>query len=1029
MRKLFTAIALFGFVFVNAQTTTFQVNGAPDNNHNYYAFTNVKLYVDYQTIIENATLLIKDGKVVQAAATVIIPKGTVVMDMKGKSIYPSFIDPYTTYGMPEIKKAPWQPGPQMENNNKGAYNWNQAIKPETDAIKLFSADNKSAEEMRKMGFGTVLTFNKDGIARGSAALVMLGKDKENNMVVNDKAAAMYSFEKGSSTQDYPSSLMGSIALLRQTYYDALWYNGLIDKEEYNIALDAFNKLQQLPQIFETTDKFSAVRADKVGDEFKVQYIIKGSGNEYQRMDDIKLTNAKFILPLNFPMAYDVEDPVDALMVTLTEMKHWEMAPLNPSAFEKNFIPFAFTTADLKEKKDFWKNLRKAIEYGLTEKAALKALTFTPAELLNASTKIGSLKVGMLANFIITSGNIFDEKCIVYQNWVAGEQYIINALDIIDVRGNYDLLVSNNAKLNLKIEGDVEKPKAIIQLNDTTKISVNLSLTNSIISLNYNLKDEKGVIRLTGSVKETPVSFSGKGQLGNGDWINWKANLTSAFVTSTVKKDSTKKQMPTLDDVLYPFNAYGSTKLDSSFFQKFMNRWNALIIKNVTVWTNEQEGILQNKDVMITDGKIVRIGDNLEVPKTVKALIIDGTGKHLTAGIIDEHSHIAISNGVNEGTQSSSAEVRIGDVVFPDDINIYRQLAGGVTAIQQLHGSANAIGGQSSLVKLKWGASADEMKIKGADGFIKFALGENVKQANWGDFNTVRFPQTRMGVEQVYYDYFTRAKEYQKQWDAYKGLSPKDKTNAKMPRKDLDLETVSEILNNKRFITCHSYVQSEINMLMHVGDSMGFKVNTFTHILEGYKVGDKMKQHGVSASTFSDWWAYKFEVYDAIPQNAAIMYALGLNVCINSDDAEMARRLNQEAGKVVKYGNVPQVDAFKMITLNPAKALHLDNKTGSIKVGKDADVVLWSDNPLSVFAKVEKTIIEGVVYFDIVKDLELREQIKKERARLIQKMLMEKNGGAPTQKPTPKKPKMYHCEDLENYGDMFSEDLHEEEEQH
>jgi hypothetical protein len=237
----------------------------------------------------------------------------------------------------------------------------------------------------------------------------------------------------------------------------------------------------------------------------------------------------------------------------------------------------------------------------------------------------------------------------------------------------------------------------------------------------------------------------------------------------------------------------------------------------------------------------------------------------------------------------------------------------------------------------------------------------------------------------------------------------------MPRRDLDLEAILEILNKKRFITCHSYVQSEINMLMHVGDSMGFRVNTFTHILEGYKVADKMKKHGVGGSSFSDWWAYKMEVKDAIPHNAAILTKMGVVTAINSDDAEMARRLNQEAAKAVKYGGLTEEEALKLVTLNPAKLLHLDNRMGSIKPGKDGDVVLWTDNPLSIYAKVDKTIIEGTVYYDAQEDAKLREEIRKERARLIQKMLAEKNSGGQTQKPQMKKQKLYHCETMEEYG--------------
>jgi imidazolonepropionase-like amidohydrolase len=356
---------------------------------------------------------------------------------------------------------------------------------------------------------------------------------------------------------------------------------------------------------------------------------------------------------------------------------------------------------------------------------------------------------------------------------------------------------------------------------------------------------------------------------------------------------------------------------------------------------------------------------------------------------------------------------MGDVINPDDINIYRQLAGGVTTAQLLHGSANPIGGQSCLIKLRWGKNPEEFKYEKADGFIKFALGENVKRSNWGEAN--RFPQTRMGVEQLYYDYFTRATAYKKQMEDFGKLTPKqiEKGNVVSPRRDLDLDALVEILNNKRFITCHSYVQSEINMLMHVADSMKFKINTFTHILEGYKVADKMKAHGANASTFADWWAYKLEVMDAIPYNAALLTKMGVNTAINSDDAEMGRRLNLEAAKAIKYGKLSEVQALKLVTLNPAKMLHIDNKVGSIKVGKVADLVLWTDNPLSIYAKVNTTIIDGQIYFSVDDDAKLREDIKKERARIIAKLITEKNKGAKVIKPVAKKQNHFHCDSEES----------------
>jgi imidazolonepropionase-like amidohydrolase len=379
--------------------------------------------------------------------------------------------------------------------------------------------------------------------------------------------------------------------------------------------------------------------------------------------------------------------------------------------------------------------------------------------------------------------------------------------------------------------------------------------------------------------------------------------------------------------------------------------------------------------------------------------------------VDEHSHIAISRGVNEAGQAITSEVSIGDVVDAEDINIYRQLAGGVTAAQLLHGSANPIGGQSALVKLRWGKTPAEMKIRGADGFIKFALGENVKQSNWGDEHTVRFPQTRMGVEQVFYDAFHRAKNYRAEQEIYAAGKKKEKKKTASPRRDLELEALAEILDSQRFITCHSYIQSEINMLMHVADSMNFRINTFTHILEGYKVADMLREHGAAASTFSDWWAYKFEVNDAIPYNAALLHERGVLTGFNSDDAEMGRRLNQEAAKAVKYGGVSEEEAWKFITLNPAKMLHLDHRMGSIKAGKDADLVLWSAHPLSVYTHAEQTYIDGSLYFDRERDKMLGKRDAEERERIVKKM-MQSADKKKAQKYQPEEKKLYHCETME-----------------
>jgi imidazolonepropionase-like amidohydrolase len=995
---------------IRAQST-FPSNGAPFNPHTLYAFVNAHLYLDYETVVKDGVLMIQDGRVVYAGEKTKIPGAATVYDVRGRYIYPSFIDLYSDYGLPPNKyPKKEQRGPQMESNHKGAFGWNQAIRSEVESHKLFSHQPDKAEELKKHGFGLVLSCPKDGIVRGSGVLALLNTGRENESILVDRAAGFYSFQKGSSPQDYPSSLTGAIALLRQTYLDAAWYAANKTRTEYNITLEEFNRLQALPSVFEASDKYNVMRAAAVGKEFKLSYLVKGGGNEYQRISDIRGTGLKFILPLNFPEPYDVEDPYDAEEISLAELKHWELAPYNPAAFEKNNIPFCLTLADLKDKSQFLKHLRKAIQYGLSEKMALKALTANPAQFMNVYDRVGALRKGYYANFMITSRPVFEEGAELLQHWVAGTPGIYADLDAPDIRGNY-LLSTGEQTFTVVFSGDPAKPKASVSA-DTARKTFTYRFVNDFLSFSFS-PDTVRLFRAGGRYDRESKSFTGQGQWADGLWSGFGLNYFSAADTSA-KKQNTPAPPPEPGKVIYPFSAYGEEIPEEEgvfkdAWTKFKNRYSAILIKDAMVWTNKEDSVLKEYDVYIVEGRIVRIAPNIDTPRLAYARVIDGRGKHLTPGIIDEHSHIALTGGVNETAQASTAEVRMGDVLNPEDINIYRQLSGGVTTAQLLHGSANPIGGQSVLIKLRWGQNAEGLKYEKADPFIKFALGENVKQSNWGELQRVRFPQSRMGVEQVYVDLFTRAREYDKAMNA-KG------SNTLSLRRDLELEALAEIINKKRFITCHSYVQSEVNMLMHVADSFGFNVNTFTHILEGYKLADKMKAHGANASTFSDWWAYKNEVMEAIPQNAAILTQMGVNTAINSDDAEMARRLNQEAAKCVKYGGLSETEALKLVTLNPAKMLHIDDKVGSIEVGKVADLVLWTDHPLSVYAKADKTIIDGQVYFDREEDARKTRYVREERARIIARLLAEKQKGARVVKAPGRQQRLYHCNTIEGLSE-------------
>lgn len=986
---------------IRAQVT-FPKAAPSDERPGVFAFTNATIYLDYKTRLDGATLIIRDGKVEACGAKVVVPADAVVSDCSGKTIYPAFIDLYATdYGLPASPSAPGggggpgQRAPQPLSSKKGAYSWNEALRTEYNAADVFSTDAKAAEELRKLGFGAVLSHRADGISRGTGVFVSLADGREHESIIATQAAHFLSFRKGSSTQNYPASLMGCIALIRQTYLDGQWYKTEGYKEERNLSLDAWNAAQSLPQIFEASDKLDIMRIARIGTEFNVKYLIKTAGDEYQRLDAVKAAGQPLLVPLAFPENYEIKDPYDALNISLKDLKHWELAPGNPARLAGAGVNFALTTAGLKDKGKFWDNLRKAIESGLSEQAALQALTYNPASFINQYGKLGSLEPGKLANFIITTGNVFQKDSKILQNWTQGKVLEVTQPNYFTANpgyfGSYKVSVAQD-NYTLLLKGKPEAPEAQIMKADSSKVKASISAqANGVVTLSFQPDStSKGYVSLAGVVN-AKGSWSGRGTLPDGSWVDWAA----AFIAAAGPEKPGRQNVPAaaaVGDVIYPFTAFG---------RKEKPKAQTVLIQNTTVWTNEKEGILQNCDVLVTNGKIQKIGRQLPVQDD--ALLIDGSGKHLTAGIIDEHSHIAASRSINEGTQESSAEVRIGDVIDSEDIDIYRQLAGGVTSSHILHGSANPIGGQTQLLKMRWGVTPEEMKFQNWPGFIKFALGENVKQSNWGDNNRTRYPQTRMGVEQTYIDYFTRAKEY--------GQTAK---SGKPYRRDIEMEALLEILESKRFITCHSYVQSEITMMMRVAEKFGFKLNTFTHILEGYKVADKMAKHGAGGSSFSDWWAYKYEVFEAIPHNAKMMADRGVVVAINSDDAEMARRLNQEAAKSVLYGGMKEEDAWKMVTLNPAKLLHVDDRVGSIKTGKDADLVLWNDNPLSIYARAEKTWVDGVLYFDRKEDADMQVQVEKERARIIQKMQAAPKGGEGRERPSAPK-KYYDCESTEDEG--------------
>lgn len=985
------------------------LQGIRDKTPNLLAFTNATVHTEPGKQIDNATVLVVDGKITQVGVDS-VPAGYRRIDASGHHIYAGFIDAYSEYGVEKAATAGaggFDDEPVYQNERKGGNASNAAIHAQRQWVNDFVPVADDAKVYTEQGFTTVQSARQDGIFRGQAVVASLGKGLPGELILKAGGAHFMAFDKGSSTQSYPSSLMGSIALIRQTLSDANWYRDAYGKQdsllsqqpvEFNAALAALTQLPQTGLVFATTDDRAVLRVDSLLKEFNLQNaVLLGSGFEYSRIQEIKNTGRSFIMPVAYPEAPAVANIDDQLDVNLSQLRHWEKAPANLAALAKADISFALTSHALEKKEQFWPNLRTAIKHGLTADKALAALTTVPAAMVGLPEQLGKIAPGYQADLVIAKGDLFKDGEIV-ATWIRGQEQQFKPLQQPKFAGLYNLNLQGQA-LTLELTGEGSKLEGKLVNGDKNVALKNLTQNDNKLQFTADLSEAEagtGVLQVSATLEG--ALLSAKLLMPSGA----QQQLMLSKETSVAKADDDKDVTDTtlLSKLTFPNRAYGLTAP--------LTRQN-VIIKNATVWTSDKAGKLENTDVIVKDGKFSAIGQNLATPSGYQ--VIDATGQHLTPGIIDEHSHIAIEMGVNEGSDAITSEVHIGDVLDPDDINIYRGLAGGTTTAQLLHGSANPIGGMAQIIQLRWGVTPEGLKFKDAPPSIKFALGENVKQANWGEAFTSRYPQSRIGVETAIRDAFQAAKEYKAAWAAYDDLSRSEKKQTAAPRRDYRLQTLVEILDNKRFVHTHSYVASEILMLIDLAEEVGFKIHTFTHILEGYKVADEMKKHGASASTFADWWAYKMEVQDAIPTNTCLMADRGVLVSVNSDSPDLQRRLNQEAAKSVKYCGMSQEEALKMVTINPAIQLNIQDKVGSVVEGKQADFVLWSANPLSVYAKAQQTWIDGVPYFDIKRDAQLQQQVLAEKQQLVQKVLgasdkAKKGSGGVHKSNEP----IWHCED-------------------
>jgi imidazolonepropionase-like amidohydrolase len=986
---------LFGFLAVSigvhalAQIDTEPAEGIRDNSPRVHALTNAHVFVSPGVEIENATVVLRDGIIEAVGADIDPPDDARLWDLEGRLIYPGFIDAMAELGLPGGLRTPRPrgpddgPPPQPPEQAADGF-WNPRIRPETDVATLLDLDDDEIESLREAGFAAALSVPRRGIVRGQSALVSLADpDNARRSLIASRLAQHLGAETSGADEAYPSSLMGVIALMRQAFYDAGWYqaandyyqqNPDVERAAANAALEALAPVTTGRQlvVYAADDELDYARALAIADEFDLDISLYGNGHEYRKLDLLSTLDRPIIVPLDFPDAPDIDTPDGALAVSLETLEHWELAPSNPAFLADAGIAFVLTADGLDNVgEELWTNLRLAVERGLPADQALAALTTVPADLLGFAGSLGTVEPGKIANLVVANADLFtDEEAGIELVFVDGDAYELEAFEEVDPEGRWAVSwPTGNGEWTIAERG----PRLSLAIGEQTFRGQMAGEEVVLFPDASVFGGSDGFARLSGFVRDGIIE--GFAELPDGATFSWQADyLGPVDAEEDDEADADAADVPPLVLASYPAGAYG---LSSRPAQP-----EALLVTGATIWTSGPAGRLENADLLIRSGRIEAVGRGLEAPRG--ATVIDATGKHVTAGLVDAHSHTAISRGINEVGSATTIEVRIADVLDPTDINIYRQLAGGLTSANIMHGSANPMGGQVQTIKFRWGEDAAGLLFEGAPAGVKFALGENVKQSNWGDDYTTRYPQSRMGVDEIIRDTFDAAR-------AYGEARASAGRNDPPVRRNLRFDAALEMLDRERRIHIHSYRQDEILAFVRLAQEYELDVAAFQHVLEGYKVGPEIASIGAGGSTFSDWWGYKYEVIDAIPYNGALMREAGVVVSFNSDDDELATRLNTEAAKGVKYGGVPEEEAFKFVTINAAIQLGIDDRVGSLEPGKDADFVIWSGDPLSTFSRAEQTWIDGRKYFDIELDAEMRLAAEAERSRLIQKVLAENIG--------------------------------------
>jgi len=972
---------------------TVVAHAEPPDPPSFYAIRDVTVVSGAGTPIDGATVLLADGLIEAVGVGIDIPADAWVIDGDGLFLYPGLIDSLTTLGQKAEEGAGGGPGagPGGGSGRSAPTIRGPEDRPQTTpwvAAADSVGEDERVEKWRKAGFTTTVTSPTDGLFAGQAAMINLGGTKANanskmitQTIVATPVALRVNFRSPGRGRGYPGSLMGSLAYIQQVFSDTQHYTAAkaayrsaplgLDRPTYDRTLEILETAMEdgTPFLMPGNLGREIDRALVMAGRYDLSLVIFGGQGAYARVDALKTAGASVLVSLNWPKEEKDRDPdADTSFRTLY---HRRLAPTTPADLAAAGVPFGFYSDGLSTSGEFFKKVRMAVDAGLSDEDALAALTSNPARIYGVSDRLGTIEPGKIANLVLATDWPWVDGAEIKTVFVDGRKYEERKSDepteppasdasgtwkitLTSPRGDQEMTADLTMAEDGKVTGEITSERGTTAIEegrmsgDLLRFKVTRSMGSRSFTSSWSLAVEGE--SLSGSASAGPMSMDVAGE-------------RTAAKPDTGETDAADDEEPsvTLEELQAVMDVY----------QGPVERMGAFAITNATVWTVSGETI-EGGTVVVEDGKITAVGKDVSVPGRIE--VIDAEGGHVIPGIIDAHSHIAIEGGVNEGTLAVTSMVAIGDVLNPDSISIYRALAGGVTSANLLHGSANPIGGKSQVVKLRWGADAEGLKFEGAPPGIKFALGENPKRSNFRRPGmSPRYPQTRMGVMDVIRQAFTEAEEYRKQWQAYEAA--KGSSAALIPpRRDLELEALVEILEGERWIHSHCYRADEILQLMRLAEEYGFRIGTLQHVLEGYKVADEIAEHGAGASTFSDWWGYKVEAYDAIPHNAALMTERGVLVSINSDSGEEMRHLNQEAAKAIKWGGLSEVEALTLVTLNPAKQLLIDDRVGSIEVGKDADLVIYDGNPLEVRSVPQKTFVDGDLYFDLVADRERQAKI-------------------------------------------------------